>query len=86
LPLTKDNVSSSLGTRHRAAIGITQQSDAVVFVVSEETGQISVAMNGNLKRDISSGVMRDILTEQFIPSGTSSDDKIINKLVRRIKK
>lgn len=86
LPLTKDNVSSSLGTRHRAAIGISQQSDAVVFVVSEETGYISVAMNGNLQQNISSGVMRDILTEQFIPSGSSSDDKIITKLVRRIKK
>ncbi|MFR5877087.1 MAG: diadenylate cyclase CdaA [Eubacterium sp.] len=86
LPLTKDNVSSSLGTRHRAAIGISQQSDAIVFVVSEETGYISVAMNGSLQQNISSGVMRDILTEQFIPSGSSSDDKIITKLVRRIKK
>jgi diadenylate cyclase len=86
LPLTKDNVSSALGTRHRAAIGISQQSDAIVFVVSEETGYISVAMNGNLKRNISSGDMRDILTQQFIPSGSSRDDKIITKLVRRIRK
>ncbi len=87
LPLTHDtNISSSLGTRHRAAIGLSQQSDAIVFVVSEETGEISVAMNGTLDRNISSGVMRDILIKQFIPSGTASDDKIISKLVRRIKK
>lgn len=86
LPLTKDNVSSSLGTRHRAAIGISQQSDAMVFVVSEETGYISVAVNGNLTENISSGVMRDMLYEKFIPTGSSSDDKIINRLVRRIKK
>lgn len=87
LPLTHDtNISSSLGTRHRAAIGLSQQSDAIVFVVSEETGEISVAMNGVLDRNISSGVMRDILIKQFIPSGSSSDDKIISKLVRRIKK
>lgn len=87
LPLTHDNnISSSLGTRHRAAIGLSQQSDAIVFVVSEETGAISVAINGNLQTDISNGDMRDILTNQFIPSGSSSDDKIISKLVRRIKK
>lgn len=86
LPLTKDNISSSLGTRHRAALGVSQQSDAIVFVVSEETGSISVAMNGTLKRDISSGDMRDILSEQFIPLESSSDDKVISKLVRRIKK
>lgn len=87
LPLTHDtNISSSLGTRHRAAIGLSQQSDAIIFVVSEETGEISVAMNGTLTKGISSGVMRDILTNNFIPSGTSSDDKIITNLVRRIMK
>lgn len=87
LPLTKDNdISSALGTRHRAAIGLSQQSDAIVFVVSEETGEISVAQNGTLKRNISSGDMRDILTESFIPADSSSGDKILNKLVRRLKK
>lgn len=85
LPLTNENVSSSLGTRHRAAIGVTQQSDAIVFVVSEETGHISVAQNGTLTQNISSGDMRDILMENFIPYGSSSDDKIISRLLRRIK-
>lgn len=87
LPLSTDaDISSSLGTRHRAAIGLSQQTDAIVFVVSEETGAISVAQNGNLTRNISNGDMRDILIKNFIPSGSSSDDKIIAKLVRRIKK
>ena len=49
LPLTQNNnLSSHLGTRHRAAIGMTENSDAVVLVVSEETGNISIAFNGNI--------------------------------------
>lgn len=86
LPLTKKLVSSSLGTRHRAGIGLTEESDALVVIVSEETGAISVAKGGILQKDVSYGDLRDILTTQFIPSGSSDDDKIINKLVRRIKK
>lgn len=87
LPISRDDrISSDLGTRHRAAIGLSEQSDAIIFIVSEETGQISVAMNGSLTRDISTGDMLDILTEQFIPSSSTSEDKVITKLVRRIKK
>lgn len=87
LPLTKDNnISSDLGTRHRAGIGLSQQSDAIVFIVSEETGHISVAINGTLRRNISTGDIRDILTGNFIPSDSDSDDKIFKRLVRRLKK
>ena len=86
LPLTKKTVSSALGTRHRAGIGLTEESDALAVIVSEETGAISVAKGGILQRDVSYGDLRDILTTEFVPSGSSDDDKIITKLVRRIKK
>lgn len=85
LPLTQKTVSSSFGTRHRAAIGITEQSDAVVVVVSEETGAISVAQNGVLSTGMSVGDLRDILTTEFVPTGSSSDERIITRLVRRIR-
>ena len=78
LPLTKKS--------HRAGIGLTEQSDAVVVIVSEETGAISVAMGGVLNHDVSDGDLRDILKTEFLPSGSSSDDKIISRLVRRMKK
>lgn len=68
LPLTRrEDISSHLGTRHRAAIGMTENSDAVVLVVSEETGNISIVSNGNIKRNynaISAGAeLRNLLTE-----------------------
>ena len=52
LPVTQSNVPKSYGTRHRAAIGITETSDAIVVVVSEETGGISVAYGGKIERNI----------------------------------
>ena len=86
LPLTKKQLKSSFGTRHRAAVGLSEESDALVVVVSEESGAISVAKGGVIRSDISDGELRDILRNEFIPSGSSSDDKIITRLVRRVKK
>ena len=87
LPLTSNtNISSSLGTRHRAAIGVTQQSDAIVVVVSEETGGISIASSGKIQTGVSTGELRDILTKNFIVNPSSSKDTAVKKFVRRIKK
>lgn len=67
LPLTENpNLSRELGTRHRAAIGITEHSDAVVVVVSEETGVISCASGGNLKRYLTPESLTKILKEELV--------------------
>lgn len=73
LPLTKNtSVSAELGTRHRAALGVSEESDAVVVVVSEETGQISVAVNGVLARRFTRDTLRDVLEGYFIPQEEAS--------------
>ncbi len=62
-PLTQnDDIARNLGTRHRAAIGMTEESDTVVIVVSEETGVVSIAYNGRLKRGFDGAHLRRILS------------------------
>jgi diadenylate cyclase len=69
LPLTQSPVPDrSLGTRHRAALGLSEETDAVVIVVSEETAQISVAMGGRLERDVDPERLRSILSG-VLPDG-----------------
>lgn len=73
LPLTKNtSVSAELGTRHRAALGVSEESDAVVVVVSEEMGQISVAVNGVLARRFTRDTLRDVLEGYLIPQEEAS--------------
>lgn len=67
LPLSSREVSSDLGTRHRAAIGVSEISDATVLVVSEETGIISVAENGTLTRRLTPDALRAKLIRIFLP-------------------
>jgi diadenylate cyclase len=54
-------ISRDLGTRHRAAIGLTEENDAVAVVVSEERGQIALAIEGRIERDLSADMLRDRL-------------------------
>lgn len=66
LPLTENrNLSQELGTRHRAAIGLSEQSDAVIVVVSEETGTISVARNGEIMRYLTVDDVKEILRKSI---------------------
>ena len=68
LPLTKNPaVAAELGTRHRAALGVSEESDGVAVVVSEETGNISIAVNGELTRNYTKDTLRDALEQLLIP-------------------
>lgn len=66
LPITlSSDLSKALGTRHRAGIGLTEETDAVAIIVSEETGLISVALGGKIEEKIDMGALRDMLTDIF---------------------
>jgi uncharacterized protein (TIGR00159 family) len=68
LPLTQNQaVSKSLGTRHRAALGLTEVVDAVVLVVSEETGKISIVVGGRITRDLEPTTLRKVLKKLLEP-------------------
>lgn len=76
LPLSKNqNLSRDLGTRHRSAVGMSEASDAVVVIVSEETGAISVAIGGMLKRQLDSETLRKILEAELITETTDKKKK-----------
>ena len=81
LPLTENrNLSQELGTRHRAAIGISEQSDAMVLVVSEETGAISIARNGELMRYLTVDDVKDILRNAIIQPHAATKDNLLDKI------
>lgn len=74
LPLSNDkNISKGLGTRHRSAAGMSQESDAIVVVVSEETGKISVAKDGNLIVDVKEDALKQILIKNIVTKRFGED-------------
>ena len=79
LPLTeRQNIGKNLGTRHRAALGLSEVSDAFVIVVSEETGAISVAQNGEFKRFLDLKTLEKMLLDIYLPS--SEDRNPLSKI------
>ena len=76
LPLSKNvNLSRDLGMRHRAGIGMSENSDAVVVIVSEETGSISVAIGGMLKRHLKPETLENLLRNELLPQDADESDK-----------
>ncbi len=76
LPLSRNvNLSRDLGMRHRAGIGMSENSDAVVVLVSEETGSISVAVGGMLKRHLSVETLRLLLSNELLPKEEDTAEK-----------
>lgn len=81
LPLTENrNLSQELGTRHRAAIGLSEQSDAMILVVSEETGAISIARNGELMRYLTVDDVKDILRNAIVQPHVAGKDSLLDKI------
>ena len=81
LPLTENrNLSQELGTRHRAAIGMSEQSDAMILVVSEETGTISIARNGELMRYLTVDDVKEILRTAIFRSHAAVRNSLVDKI------
>ena len=86
LPLASDtDIAKELGTRHRAAIGISKESDAIAVVVSEETGKISVAKDGTLIADVREDVLKKILISNIITKRYNDKENVINQRFSKIK-
>lgn len=84
LPLTDLQIGTAMGTRHRAAVGMSENSDALVVVVSEETGAVSIATNGVLCRDLSAEELKSELESGMLAEFQKQDDTgIMQKLFRK---
>lgn len=87
LPLSDSKrLSADLGTRHRAGVGVSEVSDAVVVIVSEETGTISVAVGGMLKRHLAPQMLERLLRAELMPEGNDQQDNLVVKLRQKLLK
>ena len=85
LPLSdSDRLSADLGTRHRAGVGMSENSDAVVVIVSEETGTISVAVGGMLKRHLAPQTLEKLLHNELCPTVEERELKLARHLKEKI--
>ncbi len=86
LPLTPNEaLSQEFGTRHRAALGLSESSDAAVVVVSEETGKISFTMNGNMSRNYTEDTLKKMLVKVLSSDSDSTGENTLKKWKERIK-
>ncbi len=86
LPLTnRTSIGKNLGTRHRAGVGLSEVSDAFVIIVSEETGAISVARNGTLRRFLDLKTLEKMLLDIYLPSG-DANESFFSRLLKGGKK
>ena len=83
LTLTDASISHDLGTRHRAALGVSETTDATVLIVSEETGIISMAKSGKLMRHLDQKTLRTVLEAMYMPKRKSTTKAITKFLTRR---
>ena len=87
LPLSESNrISADLGTRHRAGVGMSEVSDAVVVIVSEETGAISVAVGGMLKRHLAPQTLERVLRSELCHEENGQEDNLVLKLRQKLQK